>query len=143
MIHFRQSDRHDGAWSNLAPDLTPILDILFILIVFFMLTTGTVFQSLELKLPSAVDKELSEVNESASIMIEIVKDSYVMNGKKIRDMEQLKQQITTAVQSKPEHELMIAGDRNIPIERLLKVLTYLQSQGIEAANILMQNENEP
>ena len=46
---------------TLSPDLTPMLDILFIMLVFFMLTTGIVLQSLELELPSAVKEELADI----------------------------------------------------------------------------------
>lgn len=141
MIHLQQNDSHDGTLRDLAPDLTPMLDILFILLVFFMLTAGAVFQSLDLTLPSSVAEELSLLNEPKHIMLEIKKDSYAIEGKQISDFGELKQLLPDTLNARPEHELIIAGDKNIPIEQLLKVLTYLQSQGIEAANILMQNEN--
>lgn len=50
--------------------------------------------------------------------------------------------ISETIMAKPEHELIVAGDRSVAIEKLLKVLTYLQSQGVESANILMQDEDE-
>lgn len=140
MINLRQSDPHDGTLRDLAPDLTPMLDILFILLVFFMITAGAVFQSLDLTLSSSVAEELSIVNEPKHIMLEIREDSYAIDGKLISGFQELKQLVPDTIKAKPEHELIIAGDKNIPIEQLLKVLTYLQSQGIEAANILMQNE---
>ncbi len=142
MINLRQSGPHDGTLRDLAPDLTPMLDILFILLVFFMITAGAVFQSLDLTLPSSVAEELSIVNEPKHIMLEIRESGYAIDGKQIAEFEQLKQLVPDTIKAKPEHELIIAGDKNIPIEQLLKVLTYLQSQGIEAANILMQNEND-
>ena len=140
MINLRQSDPHDGTLRDLAPDLTPMLDILFILLVFFMITAGAVFQSLDLTLPSSVAEELSIVNEPKHIMLEIRESGYAIDGNAINDFATLKKLVPDAIKAKPEHELIIAGDKNIPIEQLLKVLTYLQSQGIEAANILMQNE---
>ena len=141
MINLRQSDPHDGTLRDLAPDLTPMLDILFILLVFFMITAGAVFQSLDLTLPSSVAEELSIVNVPKHIMLEIRENGYAIDGKTINDFAMLKKLVPDTIKAKPEHELIIAGDKNIPIEQLLKVLTYLQSQGIEAANILMQNEN--
>lgn len=140
MIHLHSSDPHDGTLRDLAPDLTPMLDILFILLVFFMLTAGAVFQSLDLTLPSSVAEELPTVNEPKHVMLEIKQDGYAIDGKSFQTFEQLKQAVPEAIQAKKEHELIIASDKDIPIEQLLKVLTYLQSQGIQAANILMKNE---
>ncbi|MEH6525529.1 MAG: biopolymer transporter ExbD [Sneathiella sp.] len=140
MIRLQTEDLHSGTLRDLAPDLTPMLDILFILLVFFLLTAGAVFQSLDLKLPSSVADEVNLVNAPRHIMLEIRRGSYAVDGEAIRGFEGLKFALRTALTDKPDHELIVAGDKRIAIEELLKVLTYLQSQGIEAANILMQKE---
>ena len=142
MIHLHQQGTQEGILRDLAPDLTPVLDILFILLVFFMLTAGAVFQSLDLTLPSSTSKELAAVSPSKHIILEIKKDSYALNGKVLNDFAQLKQRVPDTIKAKPKHELFIAGDKNIPMERLLEVLIYLRTQGIESANILMQNESD-
>ena len=140
MINFRQSDLHDDTLRDLAPDLTPMLDILFILLVFFMLTAGAVFQSLDLKLPSSVSKELPLVSAPKQIMLEIHEHGYVIDGKAVGDFEQLRLTVPGIIKQKPGHELVIAGDKSAPIQQLLEVLTYLQSQGIKTANILMRHK---
>lgn len=140
MIYLHSPNDHESALSDLMPDLTPMLDILFILLVFFMLSAGAVFQSLDLTLPSSVAEALTAMNESKHIMLEIRTHDYTVDGQTFVDFEQLQQTIAKTVQQKPEHEVIIAGDKDISIERLLKVLTHLQSQGIQTANILMQKE---
>ena len=143
MITLQSEDPHGGTLRDLAPDLTPMLDILFILLVFFLLTVGTVFRSLDLKLPSGVEEELTLINEPRHIMLEIREGSYALDGVPLDSFQKLKSALKDTLAAKPGHELIVAGDRRIPIEDLLKVLTYLQSQGIEAANILMQKETKP
>lgn len=140
MIHLHNPSDNESALADLMPDLTPMLDILFILLVFFMLSAGAVFQSLDLTLPSSVTEELAVVNEPKHIMLEIRAHDYAVDGQAIINFEQLQQSIAKTVKQKPEHEVIIAGDKDISIERLLKVLTHLQSQGIQTANILMQKE---
>jgi biopolymer transport protein ExbD len=142
MIKLASEDPHSGTLRDLAPDLTPMLDILFILLVFFLLTAGAVFQSLDLKLPSTVEEEVDLVNASQHIMLEIRQEAYALDGQKISSFEDLKSALKDEIAAKPDHELIVAGDKRIAIENLLKVLTYLQSQGIEAANILMQKESQ-
>lgn len=125
---------------DLMPDLTPMLDILFILLVFFLLTAGTVYKALDLNLPSSVTEELSISNTPKHIMLEIRDNAYAIDSKTIMSFEELRAEITNAIKNKPGYEVIIAGDKTISIEKLLNVLTYLQSQGIQAANILMKNE---
>lgn len=140
MIQLQDSNAHDSALYDLLPDLTPMLDILFILLVFFMLSAGAVFQALDLTLPSSVNEELAIVNAPKQIMLEIRAHDYALDGQVIVDVGQLQQTIVEVVKQKPSHELIIAGDKDISIQRLLSVLTHLQSQGIQSANILMQKD---
>ena len=75
-------------------------------------------------------------------MLEIREDVYALDGRVVADFDTLQSEISETIMAKPEHELIVAGDRSVAIEKLLKVLTYLQSQGVESANILMQDEDE-
>lgn len=138
MIHVRKSEQ--DSLSDFAPDLTPMLDILFILLVFFILTAGAVFQSLELTLPENVSEELDLAQEPKHILLEIRPQGYALDGQLVAQLDELKIEVTNVVRAKPDFELVVAGDKDASIERLLNVLTYLQSQGIVAANILMQKE---
>jgi len=140
MIQLQQASAHEHALYDLLPDLTPMLDILFILLVFFMLSAGAVFQSLDLTLPSSVAEELAIVNEPKQIMLEIRAHDYAVDGQVIVDFDHLRQTLVKVIKQKPAHEVIVAGDKDISIERLLTVLTHLQSQGIQSANILMQKE---
>ncbi len=142
MISLRQDDPHEGTLRDLAPDLTPMLDILFILLVFFMLTAGAALQSLDVKLPSSVSDSLPLMQEPQHLMLEIRPNAYAINGKVVADFAGLERAIPEAIRDNPEKELIIASDKQVSVENLLKVLTYLQSQGITAANILMQQENQ-
>ena len=126
---------------ELAPDLTPLLDIVFILLVFFMLSAGVALQSVDIKLPTGVAEALSPLPSSPHLVLEIQRHSYVLGGRNMSQFSELKEAVSTAVAMQPDREFIIAGDREIAISRLLKVLTYLQSQGIASANILMQEEN--
>ena len=141
MIYISNSQEPLSTWQAVLPDLTSMLDILFILLVFFMLTVGTVFQSLDLKLPSSVRQDIPQENLKKHIILEIGHGRYAVDGKSVIDFQQFKVLVVQHIKDKQDHEVIIAGDKNISIERLLKVLTYLQSQGIEAANILMQQKD--
>ncbi len=138
MIPMPRSNPHEGSLRDLAPDLTPMLDILFILLVFFMLTAGAVFQTLNLELPSAGKSEAALPRNAAQLVLEIRPRGYAINGEAIADFEALKLAMATAGGKK---EVVVAADRGIAIERLLKVLVEARSSGFVTADILMKNED--
>lgn len=140
MISSSSELNQKSSWHEVVPDLTPMLDMLFILLVFFMLTVGTVYKSLDLVLPSGVTEELPHEELNNKIVLEISAKEYALRGEAIADMDQLKDQITKLMLEEKNPEVVIASDKNVSIEKLLNILTYLQSQGIEAANILMNQK---
>ncbi|MBL4906117.1 MAG: biopolymer transporter ExbD [Sneathiella sp.] len=130
---------HDDA--SLYPDLTTLLDILFILLVFFILTAGVAYRSLDLTLPTAVSDELSSSETMNQFMLEIRAEGYALDGKYFAALDALKFAIKKAVTEQPNYKFVVAGDKSVSLERFLGLLTYLQSRGIETANILMKKES--
>ncbi len=124
------------------PDLTSLLDILFILLVFFILSAGASYRSLDLTLPNSVSKATTSAPPQKHIMLEIRTKGYAVDGQPVTSLEKLKPNLLRALDAKPEHKLVLAGDKSVSIERLLNVLTFLQLKGIKAANILMQQETK-
>lgn len=139
MINPRQSPGRTDP-EAVAPNLTPLVDILFILLIFFILTAGAVFPALNLNLPEVVSEDISTA-DSRNILLEIHGGTYALDGKEIADFETLKSALPDAVRKNPGYErFVIAGDKGVSIEELLKVLSHLQSRSIEAVDILMKNE---
>jgi|GEM_PF-6677592 len=88
-----------------------MLNILFILLVFFILTACAAFQSLGLTLPSSVSEELSMVNEPKHFMLEIRQEGFVIDGKKVQNFKDLKLVIPKMIEQKKGYELVAAGDK--------------------------------
>lgn len=122
------------------PDLTPMLDILFILLVFFLLTAGAVFQALDLTLPETVTDDLRPPTAETPLVLEIRADGYAVDGEAMASFDILTAKLSTKIDAAPEREVVIAGDKDASIQRLLRVLNHLRTEGVEAANILMKKE---
>ena len=139
MIELTANQQSDHSLGELVLDLTPMLDILFILLVFFMLTAGAVLQAININLPASGNDAIEVIDEPKHILLEISAGGYALDSDPAANFAELQALILDAIQAKPEHELVVAGDKDISIERLLRVLSYLQAQGVVAANILMND----
>lgn len=128
----------NGVFRDLMPDLTPLIDVLFILIVFFLLIIAPNFRVLDLQL--AADKDAALIDHEPQLVLEITSDYYVLDGERLATLTAVKTALSAAVQSRPHHPLVLATDRRLSMERLLPVLSALQAQGILAASILLRGE---
>jgi len=145
VITLDDTDDQGGVLKDLMPDLTPMLDILFILLVFFMLAVGQVFQTMDLTLPKSAANEATAVPTENSLVLSMGQgtDSYAINDRSINGIDAFKADILAAVQENPDQKIVLAGDRDVSLERLLSVLTFLNDNGIQTANILMQTGEQP
>ena len=139
MIFLPNEDSKDGTLRDLIPDLTPMLDVLFILLLFLMLSQGIIFKALDLNLPSSSNSKLKNYDNPKNIILEIHDDFYVLDEQKITEFDNLTNLIAQLNLKESDQELIIAGDKNVAIEKLLNLLTFLQSQNIKTANILMKD----
>lgn len=142
MIRIHREEGKTNVLTDLAVDLTPMIDILFILLVFFLLTAGTTLRALDLELPKNVTEDLQPVDAPKHVLLQIKQDGFKINNQEFVDFNALRAALPDVIRAHPEHELIIASDRRVDVDRLMKVLTHMQSMGISAANILLNRKDD-
>ncbi len=129
---------NDNNRQGLTPDLTPLLDIIFIVMVFLMLTTAVKLDSLDVALPSSESKAVASV-EQKSITVNILKEEphWAINGKPYIDWENFK--IALLEESKStDKPIVIGAEKMANIQSLVQLLGFLQENGIQATQLLTE-----
>jgi biopolymer transport protein ExbD len=139
VIHVGGEDA-GGSWAALAPDLTPLLDVLFILLVFFILTANSVRHALDIDLPREGAEQARPVTEQQPIVVGLHPgaDSWEINGRRLNEWTIVQEAIRAAHRRAPEAPIVVGAARAAEVERLLQLLAFLQAEGLSAAQILMQ-----
>jgi biopolymer transport protein ExbD len=123
---------------SLAPDLTPLIDVVFLLLIFFLVTS--VFKkdelALLLKLPQAAQGKGDE-KKLKDITIELSDDALAINGKKT-EMEELPAFLKTA-EEKTLVNLRVDG--GVRYERLVKVLDTLREFKLDNISLITEKKN--
>jgi biopolymer transport protein ExbD len=114
--------------------LTPIIDVVFILLIFFMLATN--FQSF-----NQTDIKLS--NEEASIsqsekrvyLVEFNKDGEFRLNKETMSQKSIKNEILDSKKKQEEYLVVIKGDKNTEIQDILNVIADFKKNNINEITI--------
>ena len=133
-----------SAQSNLLPDLTPLLDVIFIVLVFFMLTAQTPLLELPLQLPQS-DEALpaASAGKSERLQIQLTADGHWhFNGVQQADFPALRAELTQAFTANSNASLDLALDRHAPLTAFLDLMALLQQQGIQDSRILLEAHHE-
>lgn len=117
----------------LSPDLTPLIDVVFLLLIFFMVSSVFKKQEyvLDLKLPDTEDGK-STGKTTENISIELTGDSIAYKGKKI-EMESLEDNVKS-LDVKSIINLRVDG--SVKYERLVKVLELLQKYKLSNLSLI-------
>ena len=128
------------ARETITPDITPLIDVVFILLIFFIVTS--VFKkeelALVLNLPSSKAQEL-EV-EPKEVSLEINKDKLAIYGKEI-SFEELDSKLAEIKDKKKN--IIVRIDKDVVYERIVKVLDNLQKHELNNLSLVTKkNENK-
>lgn len=129
---------------DMLPDLTPMMDVFFMLLVFFLLTANSVEHALELDLPREGAEQARPLAVAEPIVLTLNAQApyWRVGAQVMQDWSAVEAAMGEAHARRPAAQILIAGDRDVPMERLLQALAYLQREGLTAAQILMESGPE-
>jgi len=112
-------------------ELTPLVDVLFMLIIFFVLTAVFSEPLLPVNLPGATGERVS----GKSFTISIDREGDLFSGDRALTREQA---IERALASfREEKRVIIAADREVPYGYVVSFLDALRSAGVDSAGLLV------
>jgi biopolymer transport protein ExbD len=123
---------------TLTLDLTPMLDVLFMLLVFFVLTANSAQQVMDVVLPQS-QTETAQPPAQQAIVIEIAHGAtpWHFDNQAFSTWADAAAHLQTVLTAHPAIPIIIAGDAKAHWDHVLKVMTYLTQAGRPAAQILM------
>lgn len=112
-------------------DIAPLIDVVFLLLIFFMLTSSFIFQpGVKVNLPKAVT---SEVIHSENLIIVITKDNIMYIDERAVDYNELVSRIKIAAkESKP---ILIKADRTSSLGKVVEIWDLCRDEGVQNINI--------
>lgn len=118
--------------------LTPLLDIVFLVTIFFVLTSGAVFQEmLDVDLPSSTTAEPS-LDKSWVIVVDSPRR--ILFNKTVTDLEALGGVVRQAALDRDPSQIQVslAASRNLPYEVLVRVFDALRANGVTRISLRTQ-----
>lgn len=127
--------RGRGIVDGAAVDLTPLIDVTFQLLIFFLLTaTFNKDASFKVKLPKASSNEPTQ--EAKAVVVEISEDGRFEIDQKIVDEAELQTRLCMAAKESDASTVNIKADQNTKHERVVQAMDVAKACGIEKLGIL-------
>ena len=123
--------------------LTPMIDVVFLLLIFFMVTTTFSKETqIKVQLPQADGQELENYDKKQVLMVTIDKSGqYFINDKALKDssLASLTKELT-AFSINKQIPLIINADANAPVQAAIHVLDAAANIGFKNITFATQKE---
>lgn len=131
---------YDNEGPIAAINVTPLVDVMLVLLVIFMVTTPMMQQGVEVDLPKATTAPLRGSNEQVVISVDKAGTIYLGAGNKL-EISEVGPKVKAIFENKPpaERKIYIKGDSALGYGRVMEVMAALHSAGITQIGLVSAN----
>ncbi len=115
-------------------DITPLVDVVFLMLIFFMVSTSfKVASSLKLELPASHSRQ--QLNDVKEVVISIdAKGRFYVGDERVAD-DDLRQRILKVTKGDPNMRVVLRADAEARHKRVVRVLDVLRQLGMGKVSI--------
>jgi len=134
----RFSDRHSlHTLSEL--NVTPLLDLAFVLLIIFMITTPLMENSVDLVIPTS-EAAKHAVDPAAVQTIGINREGLIKLNDAPTALPQLEGQLAALREARPEVAVVIRSHKELPVQKLIDVMDAVQRAKITKVGVVTTPE---
>lgn len=127
-MSFGRLDRTPNAQPMSDINMTPLIDVMLVLVVIFIITAPLLVSSIKLDLPRSDAARASDVPQSITVVVDASGQLFVSD--KALALADLAQRFKAARQSAPDTEVQLRADKAVPYGRIVDVMGAAQKAGL-------------
>ena len=134
---FGTQDDSDDVMNEI--NMTPMVDIMLVLLIIFIITIPVMKHSVNIDLPRATNEAQNIKPETLRLSVD-AQGAYFLNEAQIADADLVPRLKAAALQN-PQPELHIRGDKAVRYERIAEVMAAAQSAGLRKIGFITEPKN--
>lgn len=130
---------------SLMPDMTALLDVIFILLVFMMLTANVAPKMLELDLPQVAAPAKTVTPDAITLGLSESGD-FSLDQQSYTDFDSFQQALMQRIQQARKQsntpQLLVAADKDASLQPFVKLVAWLSEQGLSVAEVVVKDRSQ-
>ena len=117
-------------------NVTPLVDVMLVLLVIFMVTAPIIQQGVEVTLPAVKAQALPGKEEQFVVSITRDRQIYLNDAKLSAD--DLSGKLKAIAQERPDREVFIRADDQVPYGEVIRTMAAIKAAGIENVGMVTE-----
>jgi biopolymer transport protein TolR len=115
-------------------NITPLVDVMLVLLVIFMVTAPILQQGVAVELPQVAVGPVD--GQDSSMVITVSKDGKVHLDNRALGLEELQQTLVETMQKQPERSVYLRADKGVQYGKVVEVMAVLRNAGIKKLGMM-------
>jgi biopolymer transport protein ExbD len=117
-------------------NITPLVDVMLVLMVVFILTAPLLNNAVRINLPKTSTTEAANPTKSVTVSVDGASKIYI--DKREVDLAALEPELKGVVATNPELAVSLQADEGVPYRAVAKVIANIQRSGVTKLSVLTQ-----
>lgn len=120
-------------------NVTPLVDVMLVLLIIFMVTAPMMIQGVKVNLPQTTAKNIKTEEEPLILAITNKKEVFLENEKV--SLADLEKKMEGVLKYRREKQVLLKADKDVPYGFVIKVMASIKNAGIEKLGMITEPEH--
>jgi len=120
--------------------VTPLVDVVLVLLIIFMVITPYLQQGVAVELPDASSSSAADATKTP-LVVTVKADGTLWMGPQRVSASRLVERLRRELASRPDRQVLLRGDRHAHYGKVQEVLTWLRNAGAPAVELATTPED--
>jgi biopolymer transport protein TolR len=120
-------------------NVTPLVDVMLVLLIIFMVTAPMMQSGITVNLPSA---ETRSNPSSGGLVITVTKDHYIYMENKVINLYLLESRVKNYFLNKKKKIVFLKADKDVSYGYVISVMDVLKKSGIETVGMIVDQKDK-
>jgi len=120
-------------------NVTPLLDLCFVLLIIFMITTPLMENSVDLVVPSSATAK-TQIDPAETQTIQIDRNDVLKLNGQVTSRADLETQLAALKAREPQISVVVRPDRDLAIQKFIDVMDILKRVGVGRVGVMTRRE---